>query len=104
MKITLQQIKEGQEEIIIRYKQMTEHTRNMVRYLEGQSMKLPVGKEGQQFMLNIPDIIYLESVDGVTFLYTEKEVYKTSLTLTLFTSLYAEHGFFRCSKSMILNI
>lgn len=104
MKLTLQQIQEGSEEIIIRYRQMTEHVESIVRYLEGQSEKLLVIKEDQRVMLPLPEIIYAESVDGVTFLYTESNVYRTTLTLTLFETLYVQSGFFRCSKSMVLNI
>ncbi|MCM1038477.1 MAG: LytTR family transcriptional regulator DNA-binding domain-containing protein [Ruminococcus sp.] len=104
MKVTLQQIQEGNEEAVIRYRQMTERIEDIVRYVEGQSEKLLVLKDGQQILLNLPDIIYVESVDGTTFLYTGNDVYRTNLTLFHFETLYADHGFFRCSKSMILNI
>lgn len=104
MKITLEQISAGSEEVIIRYKQMTERIEGLVRYLEGQEEKISVYKEGQQHLISISDIIYLESVEGVTFLYTENEVYKINMTLVSFETLYAKEGFFRCSKAMIINI
>lgn len=104
MRITLQQIHEGKDEVIIRYRQMTEHIEEIVKFVEGQGEKLVAIKDGQQFLISIHKIIYLESVDGVTYLYTEHEVYKTSLTLVLFEALYVEEGFFRCSKSMVINI
>lgn len=104
MKITLQQIDEGSEEVVIKYRQMTERITGIVKYLEGRGERLLVEKEGEQFVVNVTDIIYLESVDGVSFLYTEKEIYRSGLTLALFESLYTEEGFFRCSKSMVINI
>lgn len=104
MKVTLQQIYEGSEEAVIKYRQMTERIEEMVRYLEGQNEKLIVIKDDQQILLNLPDIIYAESVDGITFLYTQSEMYRTALTLAHFEALYAEKGFFRCSKSVVLNI
>ena len=104
MKITLQQIKDGREEVIIKYKQMTEHIEGIVRYVEGQSEKLFGSKDGQECMLPIPDIIYLESVDGITYIYTEEGVYKGNLTLALAEVMYAEEGFVRCSKSMVINM
>lgn len=104
MKVTLQQIHEGSEEAVIKYRQMTERIEGIVRYLEGQSEKLLVIKDDRQVLLNLPDILYAESVDGITFLYTDNEVYRTALTLIHFETLYAEHGFFRCSKSIVLNI
>lgn len=104
MKITLQQIADEKEEIIIKYKQMTPQIEGIVKYLEGQTKKLFVLKDGQQIKIGIPDVIYLESVDGTTFLYTHDEVYRIPLTLALFEIVYADSGFLRCSKSMILNI
>lgn len=104
MKVTLQQIDKGNEEVIIRYRQMTEHLAGIVEYLEGKSAKLSGTKDGQQFLISVQDILYLESVDGITYFYTKNEVYRTSHTLTFFEALYARDGFFRCSKSMMLNI
>ena len=76
MKVTLQQIEKGNEEIIIRYRRMTERLERIVEYLEGQNEKLSGTKDGQQFFINIQDILYLESVEGVTYFYTKKEVYR----------------------------
>lgn len=104
MKITLQQITEGNEEVIIRYRQMTDQIDGIVSYIERQSDKLLGRKEGQQFMIQPQDVIYLESVDGVTYLYTEQEVYKSNLTLMSAETNYADEGYFRCSKSMVINI
>ncbi|MCM1212405.1 MAG: LytTR family transcriptional regulator DNA-binding domain-containing protein [Blautia sp.] len=104
MKVTLEQIGEGKEEIIIRYRRMTAQLEGIVRYLDGQGGKILGWKDGQQCLIGVSDIIYLESVDGATFFYTEKEMYRSGHTLALSESLYAEEGFFRCSKSMILNL
>lgn len=104
MKITLQQISEGTEEIVIRYRQMTKRIDGIVRYVEGQDEKLLGIKDGQQFFIGIHKVIYLESVEGVTYFYTEDEIYKSDLTLTLFESLYEEENFFRCSKAMVVNL
>lgn len=104
MKITLQQITEGKEEVIIRYREMTEEIDGIIKYAEGQGKRLLAAKDGQQAPVRISQVIYAESVDGVTWLYTDKEVYRSSLTLSLLEGMYAGEGFFRCSKSMVINI
>lgn len=104
MKVTLQQISEGREEIIIKYRQMTKQIDGIVKYIEGQGEKLPGIKEEHRFLVSIHEIIYLESVDGITWFYTGNEVYKADLTLALCEAMYSGEGFFRCSKSMIVNI
>ena len=40
----------------------------------------------------------------VTYLYTSMEVYRTNMSLAAVESLYMDEGYFRCSKSMIINI
>lgn len=104
MKITLEQITEGKEEVVIKYSRLTGQIEDIVRFIEGQGEKLVGMKDGQQFVIRPHSVIYLESVDGITYLYTEKEVYKTSLTLTGAEAAYAEEGYFRCSKSMVINL
>lgn len=104
MKITLQRIDDDNEEIIIKYRQMTDYIDGIVRYVEGQGKKLMGIKEGHQFVLDICKVLYAESVEGITWLYTEQEVYKSDLTLAVCEAMYAGEGFFRCSKSMVLNI
>ncbi|MGN0131508.1 MAG: LytTR family DNA-binding domain-containing protein [Lachnospiraceae bacterium] len=104
MKITLQRIDDDNEEIIIKYRQMTGYIDGIVRYVEGQGKKLMGIKEGHQFVLDICKVLYAESVEGITWLYTEQEVYKSNLTLAVCEAMYAGEGFFRCSKSMVLNI
>lgn len=104
MKITLEHIDQGNEEVIIKYKEMTERIDGIIKYIEGQGEKLSGIKDGQKFVIGIHKVIYLESVDGMTWLYTENEVYKSDLTLTLCEMMYRGEGFFRCSKSMVINI
>lgn len=104
MKVTLQQITEGNEEVIIRYRQMTDQIGDIVSYIEGRNDKLLGVKEGQRVMLSPQRVLYLESVDGVTYLYTDYEVYKSNLTLMSAETNYADDGYFRCSKSMVINI
>ena len=104
MKLTLQKIDKGTDEVIIKYRQMTEQIDHIVRYIEGKGEKLAGLKDGQEYMLCISDVVYLESVEGVTYLYTEQEVYKSNLTLAVAEAIYTEEGLFRCSKSMVINM
>lgn len=104
MKITLEQITEGKEEVVIKYSQMTGQIEDIVRYIERQGGNLVGMKDGQQFVIRPHSVVYLESVDGITYLYTENEVYKTGLTLMGAEAAYVEEGYFRCSKSMVINL
>ena len=67
MKITLQQVNEGKEEVIIKYREMTEEIDGIIKYVEGQGKRLLATKDGQQVPLRIGEVIYAESVDGATY-------------------------------------
>lgn len=104
MKITLQKIENGTEEVIIKYHAMTEQIDSIINYINRQEEKWVVCKDGQQFVISPQNVIYLESVDGITYLYTDEDVYRTGLSLTAAEAAYMEEGYFRCSKSMVINI
>lgn len=104
MKITLEQISEGADKVIIKYNQMSPEIEEIVNYIERRRETLVGMKDGQQCVIKPQDVIYMESVDGVTYLYTEKEVYKSNLTLLTAEATYSDEGYFRCSKSMVINI
>ncbi len=104
MKITLQKIENGTEEVIIKYHAMTEQIDSIINYINRQEEKWVVCKDGQQFVISPQNVIYLESVDGITYLYTDEDVYRTGLSLAAAEAAYMEEGYFRCSKSMVINI
>lgn len=104
MKITLEQISEGADEVIIKYQKMLPEIEEIVNYIERQRETLVGIKDGEQCVLKPQDVIYMESVDSVTYLYTDKEVYKSNMTLLSAETIYSEEGYFRCSKSMVINI
>ena len=60
--------------------------------------------DGQTLLLSPEDILYLESVDGVTYAYLEERVLKVQMSLFELAMAYGSRGFLRCSKSMVLNI
>lgn len=104
MKVILQRIVEGTEEVLIKYKNRTEWVDNLLYYLENQKEKIIGFKEKEQYTIHPGKVIYFESVDGSTYLYTKEDVYKTNMSLDNLVRLYSEEGFFRCSKAMVLNV
>lgn len=104
MKLTLEKRDIETDEVVIKYREMTDEIDTLIKFIEHQSNIIMVTKDGVQIVINPKEVIYLESVDGSTYLYTKDEVYKTNLSLALAEATYAGNGYFRCSKSMVLNI
>lgn len=104
MKYTIRKITEGEEEVIIHYIEMTPEIERMIRLLHGEKRKLIGWDEKTSVILEPQDILYIESVDGRTFAYMEKQVLKLEDTLNQLEQILNDINFFRCSKSMIINI
>ena len=104
MKYTINNISTGEDEVIVNYLRMTPEVERIVNFIKGEQTKLIGWKDKEQKLIDIKTILYIETVDGNTFAYTEKEVIKLDYTLTQLEQLLNDINFFRCSKSMIINI
>lgn len=113
MKITLQHISDGQDEIIIRYRELTPDIQSLEQILrdasKGKEQELEKGRilgtdDGKKYIVERKDIIYFESVEGITYAYLEDQILRVGITLAMIEQKYEDEGFFRCSKSMVLNI
>ena len=87
MKLTLQQITKGQEEVIVRYYERNEEVESLIRRIEQKNDKLLVVVEDKKILVAPEDVLYLESVDNIVYVYTKKIVGKTGMTLSLSESL-----------------
>lgn len=104
MKYTIKQISEGENEVILKYRNRTPEVERILSFLNGEQPKL-LGFQNQTATILEPDsILYIESVDGRTFAYTEENVLRLDCTLSRCQQILCDINFFRCSKSMILNI
>lgn len=104
MKLTINRILQGEEEVIIRYREMTPQIEAIAGMIQGKGQKLSAVWEGKTFLLLPEEIFYAESVDNVTYVYSGDRVGRVTMTLGELVLLYESRGFFRCSKAMALNI
>ena len=107
MKVTMEQLAAGEEEIIIRYKEMNERIEALCRFARGQENRL-AGRTldgGEQLYLFSPDeVFYFESVDNAVYAYLSDAVYRMQESLLEITARCGENGFLRCSRTMTINI
>lgn len=104
MKVNIMKITEGEEEIIIRCRELTPRLRKLIDYLN-EEPKTVIGKaEEKQYRLRPEDIYYFESVDERLFAYTGSREYQVMLTLSEAEERFGGDGFFRCNKSFVANI
>ncbi len=67
-----------------------------------QQMMVMQGEEA--YILDVAEIVYIESVDRKTFVYTEKECYESKLRLYEVEEQLCRSGFLRASKSCLVNL
>lgn len=104
MKIRQEKITSGEEEIILRYQDLTSEWKDILRYLEGKKTTVIGKKQGKQYLLRPDDIYYFESVDNNLFAYGKDSEYQVEDTLTEIEEKLKMHGFFRCNKSFVINM
>lgn len=104
MKIDIKQISDGEESVVIRYKNLTPTLNKIITVLNGDDNRL-CGKTDEGEVFFSPDeILYLESVDDKVFAYTGDKVVRIEGSLSTFMNEQDDESFFRCSKSMVINV
>jgi len=91
-------------EVNIKYSEMNRDVERIIAILQSTSTRIKCSHEGRDKFIKISDVYYFESVDKMTFVYCEKDVYRTELRLYQIVEDYARFGFVQISKSCILNI
>lgn len=66
--------------------------------------QLTVKKEGEIYLLDVCEVIYAESIDKKTFVYTGTEVYESDFKLYELEQQLNQCGFFRASKSCMVQL
>ena len=104
MKIRIEEQRHIEEtQVTITCRQMDEQILRMVASLRAFDKKITGLKDGQTFLLAPSDILYCDTADRRTFLYTAQEVYETPLKLYELLERLSQEEFLRASKSSIIN-
>ena len=84
MNIDIQKITEGEESIVIRYKEPSPTVERIIGILEGGDGKLWGRTESGSVSIELGDILYLETVDDKLFAYTAEVVARIEGSLVSF--------------------
>ena len=105
MKITIQDLPEGEEdEIIIRCRTVDERLLKLIYGIRAGQEKLTVTRDDKLFQIQPAQVFYFEAVDNRVYAYLEKEACETKLKLYELEQKLEGTDFFRASKSTIINL
>lgn len=105
MKISIQ-IEPGLQDtqIAISCGQLTPEIEKIMATLRMLNQQLMAEKEGEIYILDVNQIIYIEAVERKVFVYTKDEVYESKLKLYEMEQRLCEGDFFRVSKSCLVHL
>ncbi len=90
-------------EIAITCNHLTPEIDRMVAMLRMLELQLTGMKGDETFLIDSYKVLYIDTVDKKTFLYTTNQVYETNLRLHELEEQLIRVGFFRANKSCIIN-
>ena len=88
-------------EVVISCSRLTPEIEKVLATLRMMERQLLVKKGEETYILDVSKVIYLESVDRRTFVYTRENVYESGFKLYELEQQLEECGFFRASKSCV---
>jgi DNA-binding LytR/AlgR family response regulator len=105
MKVTIEESPSQLEtEIVIKCKGIDDNIKKLLTLLEGSEERISGFLDGEAHFIAPKNILYFESVDKKTFIYTNSMVLDTPLRLYELEERLGKYDFFRASKSTIINI
>ena len=104
MKLRLHQRQELEEtEIDIAYSRMTNRLSKMVGYIRQYTYMVEAFWNGKSFLIPLDEILYFDTTDRKTFLYTNKQVYECRKDLIEVENELSNTTVIRISKETLLN-
>lgn len=104
MKLRLHQRQELEEtEIDIAYSKMTNRLSKMVGYIRQYTYMVEAFWNGKSFLIPLDEILYFDTTDRKTFLYTNKQVYECRKALIEVENELSNTTVIRISKETLLN-
>ena len=91
-------------QVIIECRKADEEVMKLKSHIELFENKLQARLDDKTFLINPADVLYFESVDDHTFLYTADNVYEIKHRLYELENNLSDRDFIRISKSQIVNI
>lgn len=91
-------------EVVVHARRFTQDVERLVALMRLVNMQIGVRQGAETYLLDAENILYIETVDRKTFVYTEKETYESELKLYEIEQELLAHDFLRVSKQAVINL
>lgn len=90
--------------VVIQTPSLTPDVEKLVSLMRTVNSQIAVKNEEETILLDIAQILYIEAMERMSFVYTKDAVYQSDLKLYEFENLLTEQDFIRISKQAIINL
>lgn len=105
MKIEINVVEEAEDlKVSVTCRQLTPDVEKILAALRMMNYQLTAKKDGEIHLIDIAQVIYIESVERKCFIYTADEVYESDFKLYELEQQLEQYGFFRVSKSFLIQL
>lgn len=105
MNVRIEGIRKSEDEIVlIRCVKVNEEVREIANFVKSRDDLLTGYENDQMYQIALQDIYYFEAVDNKVYAYLKNRVYELKTKLYELEEQYDKRQFFRCSKSVIINL
>jgi DNA-binding LytR/AlgR family response regulator len=105
MKVRVENVKKKEEEILlIRCCKMNDEILEIIHFVKSKNEMLSGFENSKVYQISLRDIYYFEAVDNKVYAYLKNNVYEMKTKLYELEEMYTKRQFFRCSKSVIVNL
>ena len=105
MDVKISKIPEAETELVdIRCHEETESVREIADFVRSRQGMLSGTLEGRQYAVAVSEIMYIESVDNRTFIYTESKVYESKQRIYELEDILKPKHYLRVSKAALVNL
>jgi DNA-binding LytR/AlgR family response regulator len=91
-------------EVLIKYARMNNTVKRLISLVKSVECTVKCNLDQREIWVNVSDIYYIESVDKKTFVYCQKDVYRTEYRLYQLIDELGPSGFVQISKACLVNI
>ncbi|MGN0636849.1 MAG: LytTR family DNA-binding domain-containing protein [Huintestinicola sp.] len=105
MDVKISRIPEDERELVdIRCHKETDTVREIAAFVSSRQGQLTGMLEGRQYGIGVSEILYIESVDNRTFIYTSSKVYESKQRIYELEEQLKPKHFLRISKAALVNL
>ena len=90
--------------VLVTCRRLTPEIEKLMETLRMMDRQLTARKNGEIYLLDISEVIYIESVERKCFVYTSTEVYESDFRLYELEGQLEAFGFLRVSKSFLIHL